>query len=422
MRLINEVYTQLCVLIVLITALLFLFRRSPVYHILSDIEIDTYEYPSEFHEEFTRKLVGNVSKDRLNRLLTELSGLFPDGRYYNSEYGYRSALYFYDVLQGFTIKDPGRFTVSRFDHAKRRQPSLIFRIQGRTDQVVVVGCHIDSINLNPFGRAPGVDDNLSGIGVILEAMYIFTNDSLIDEELENTLEFHFYAAEELGSLGSREVFAKYREENRKVLAMLQQDMTGYTKGSEERGLGKHFGVVSDYSSVTLTTFIKQLISKYSSIKYLETRCNKVCSDQISPLMSGYPGAYVLESTIEASNPHIHTEDDTLEWINLDHVEEHAKLVVAFLAELGFNEIRRADNVQDFVNFGYYDFLVLFSTNDTHRLVWCVILFTVCVSIAASIYSDLEEHRTATERDESVIPLAHSPRSFQSHQRKLSKAA
>ena len=47
----------------------------------------------------------------------------------------------------------------------------------------------------------------------------------------NTLEFHFYGGEEGGLLGARDVFNRYAATGVDVLAVLNQDMTGYSSNN-----------------------------------------------------------------------------------------------------------------------------------------------------------------------------------------------
>src|SRR5690606_15141813 len=109
---------------------------------------------------------------------------------------------------------------------KWQQSSLIARIPGRTNKTVVIGAHQDSINLflPSFLAAPGADDDGSGTVTILESFRAITNSDLMKDGLENTLEFHWYSAEEGGLLGSQDVFRSYERDGRDVVAMLQQDM------------------------------------------------------------------------------------------------------------------------------------------------------------------------------------------------------
>ena len=81
------------------------------------------------------------------------------------------------------------------------QSSIIARIPGRTAKTVVIGAHQDSINLflPSLLGAPGADDDGSGTVTILEAFRVLVKhlkDS--GEQLEQTVEFMWYSAEEGG--------------------------------------------------------------------------------------------------------------------------------------------------------------------------------------------------------------------------------
>ena len=93
---------------------------------------------------------------------------------------------------------------------------------------VVIGAHQDSINLflPSILSAPGADDDGSGTVTILEALRVLlTSDDFARGNAENTVEFHWYSAEEGGLLGSQAIFSEYAKTGRDVRAMLQQDMT-----------------------------------------------------------------------------------------------------------------------------------------------------------------------------------------------------
>lgn len=80
--------------------------------------------------------------------------------------------------------------------------------------------------------APGADDNGSGTVTNMEALRLYTENFLKRGfRPNNTVEFHFYSAEEGGLLGSLDVFTAYAKQKKHVRAMLQQDMTGYVSGS-----------------------------------------------------------------------------------------------------------------------------------------------------------------------------------------------
>lgn len=71
----------------------------------------------------------------------------------------------------------------------------------------------------------GSDDNGSGSTTILEAFRVLlTNSTIAAGGSPNTIEFHFYAGEEAGLLGSQAIFNSYSSSKRTISAMLNQDM------------------------------------------------------------------------------------------------------------------------------------------------------------------------------------------------------
>lgn len=164
-----------------------------------------------------------------------------------------------------TIKAAGaeeRVRAEHFEHPWG-QHSVIATIPGRTNATVVVGAHQDSINLwlPSVLAAPGADDDGSGTVTILEAFRVLLQHSDAAGRLENTLEFHWYSAEEGGLLGSQAVFSAYERDGRDVKAMLQQDMTGYVAATLDAGKPESVGVVVDYVDPNLTEFIKKVIDE-----------------------------------------------------------------------------------------------------------------------------------------------------------------
>lgn len=102
----------------------------------------------------------------------------------------------------------------------------------------------------------------SGSVTILEAFRVLLTDSRVASgQAANTIEFHWYAAEEGGLLGSQAVFTNYKNSGKVVKAMLQQDMTGYVKPGTKEAVG----VITDYVDAGLTSFIKKVVTAVSRI-------------------------------------------------------------------------------------------------------------------------------------------------------------
>lgn len=197
---------------------------------------------------------------------------------------------------------------------------------------MVIGAHQDSINLwlPSILAAPGADDDGSGTVTILEAFRVLLiSDAVKQGKLENTVEFHWYSAEEGGLLGSQAIFQSYEREGRDVKAMLQQDMTGYVQKTIDSGKPLSVGVIVDFVDKKLTDFIKKVITEYCSIPFVETKCGYACSDHASASKAGYPSAFVIESSFEDSDDRIHTTDDKIKYLSFDHMLQHARMTLAY---------------------------------------------------------------------------------------------
>ncbi|KAF1845110.1 Zn-dependent exopeptidase [Cucurbitaria berberidis CBS 394.84] len=278
-------------------------------------------------------LIAKLSTSNMQTKLTTFSNF--QNRYYKSSFGKQSSEWLLSQVQAVvTASGVSGATVRAFSHPSWTQNSVIATIPGKSTNTIVIGAHQDSVNGNSpaAGRAPGADDDGSGTFTILEALRVLLTDSRVASgQAPNTIEFHWYAAEEGGLLGSQAIFTDYKNKGKVVKAMLQQDMTGYVKP----GVKESVGVITDFVDAGLTTFIKKVITAYCTIPFVETKCGYACSDHASASKAGYPSAFVIESAMDDTSKFIHTAQDTLSTISFSHMLEHAKLTVGLAYELGF---------------------------------------------------------------------------------------
>ena len=225
------------------------------------------QFPTELgHVDVVKPLAKQLSKDNMREHLVKFTSFHT--RYYKSEHGVKSAIWLHEQVQK-TIDDSGASefgaTVQKFDHPWG-QFSIIATIPGRSNRTIVIGAHQDSINLflPSILPAPGADDDGSGTVTTLEAMRVLLqSEDIAQGNASNTVEFHWYSAEEGGLLGSQAVFSQYRKDNRDVKAMLQQDMTGYVQGTLDAGRPESVGVITDFVDEGLTEFIKTVVTDVS---------------------------------------------------------------------------------------------------------------------------------------------------------------
>ncbi|PHH85212.1 hypothetical protein CDD83_748 [Cordyceps sp. RAO-2017] len=291
------------------------------------------------HQEEVRELAKHLDKSHMNARLRHLSN-YPT-RFYKSDAGRQASDWILKDISDSIKRARAADVVSvkSFPH-EWRQHSVIATIPGRTNSTIVIGAHLDSVNqFQPLmNTAPGADDDGSGTVTTMEVFdALLAHPDVAGGKAENTIEFHWYSAEEGGLLGSQAIFQSYKKDGRDVKAMLQQDMTGYVKGTIDDGQKESVGVVVDFVDRDLTDFIKVVIKEYCNIPFVETKCGYACSDHASASKAGYPSAFVIESKFEYHNPHIHTAQDTLDRLSFDHMLEHARMTLGLAYELGFHK-------------------------------------------------------------------------------------
>ena len=199
----------------------------------------------------------------------------------------------------------------------------------KSDEVVILGGHADSIAgmFGGSGKAPGADDNASGIATITEVIKILMNNNY---KPKRTVQFMGYSAEEVGLLVSKEIAASYKAKGIKVIGVMQLDMTLF-KGTAD----KDIVMMADFTNGAQNEFLGKLIDEYVKVSWGYSRCGYGCSDHASWTANGYPSSFPFEATMEDINHKIHTPNDTLQTSGGDakHAAKFAKLATAFVVEL-----------------------------------------------------------------------------------------
>ncbi|KAK7956710.1 Leucine aminopeptidase 1 [Apiospora aurea] len=270
------------------------------------------------HQSEANPLIARLSQSNLQTWTNALANFY--NRYYKGTYAAASAQWMYDTARSAASSNSA-ITVKQFSHSYN-QPSVIAAIPGTSGEVVVVSAHYDSVGTSTSGRAPGADDNASGVVVVLEALRVLAEAKF---KPANTLEFHFYSGEEGGLQGSRGVMQSYARSGVKVLAVMNQDMTGYSPNNV-------IAVYTDYVDAGLTSYLQKLVPVYTQLKVATDRCGYACSDHGSARDAGYPAAYVCDEVMADSSPYIHSANDAVPTLSFPHMLQHAKLTVGFLVE------------------------------------------------------------------------------------------
>lgn len=211
-------------------------------------------------------MIKDLDKNEIQKNLEKFTSFHT--RYYKSDYGRQSSEWLLSKINSI-IKDAGadkHVSAAAFPHTWQ-QSSIIVTIPGKSNRTVVIGAHQDSINLwlPSILAAPGADDDGSGSMTILEVLRtLLKSKDVVEGKADNTIEFHWYSAEEGGLLGSQAIFKSYEQDGRDVKAMLQQDMTGFVQRTLDAGKPESVGVITDFVDAGLTDFIKKVIVEVCS--------------------------------------------------------------------------------------------------------------------------------------------------------------
>jgi leucyl aminopeptidase len=280
-----------------------------------------------------QNMLTQVNEFSIRETILKLSSF--KNRYYKAQTGVDSQAW---LKKSWETLSAGRTDVSvdYFKHSSFPQPSIIMTVEGTTmkDEIVVIGGHADSI-AGYWGRerarAPGADDNASGIATITEVIRVMMDSSY---KPQRTIKFMAYAAEEVGLLGSKAIANDFKANGKKVVGVVQFDMTNH-KGTSDLDIV----FMTDFTNQAQTKFMGTLIDTYiPGVTWGYSKCGYGCSDHASWHNAGYPASMPFESTMGDINGKIHTKNDTIDAQHshgtADHAEKFTRLGVAFMVEMG----------------------------------------------------------------------------------------
>ncbi len=253
-------------------------------------------------------------------------------RYYTTANGTDASNW---LKQKWTSMAAGRsdISVTQFTHAAFPQKSVILTMSGtdNASEVVVLGAHLDSINQNgttETTRAPGADDDASGIATITEVLRVMIAQGY---KPRRTIKMIGYAAEEVGLRGSQEIALSHKSSNTNVVGVMQLDMTNY------KGSPSDIYLYTDYTDSQQNDFVARLIQTYlPTLTIGYDKCGYGCSDHASWFNQGYVTSMPFETAFTQDNPYIHSANDT--YANMGSQAVHAlkfgRMAMAYAVELG----------------------------------------------------------------------------------------
>jgi Zn-dependent M28 family amino/carboxypeptidase len=233
---------------------------------------------------------------------------------------------------------------------------VIATLKGETDDIVMMGGHIDSLNLEvdaETGRAPGANDDASGVAASLETCRI-----LAGQKRRNTLKFVAFSGEEQGLLGSTALAKRAKAEGWKVQAVLSNDTVGSSSNLAGQKNDKQVRVFSEegegHHSRELARYIEWLVNhevKDFSIKLVFRRDRFGRGGDHTPFVAeGFNAVRFVEVHEEYTRQH--TPNDVIDHMDFAYLAKVTQANVSSLSSLGDARpgpaqlrVQRADNHQ-----------------------------------------------------------------------------
>jgi len=289
-----------------------------------DVNVDAI--PTALRYQTTvRSIIPTSDSVRVEAFIRQMAS-YPN-RYYQHQNGVDSQRWLLTQVRNAVVGYPTAVEITEVTHSFM-QKSIIAKIQGSNpslrSEIVIIGAHQDSINTAGASlNAPGADDNASGSAVVLETLRTLVSARFVPKR---TLEFHWYAGEERGLLGSADIARSYYSDGKTIVSMVNFDVPGYHVAGND-----NVGIYTDRTDATLNALLRLIVDAYLNYGWVNRTCGYGCSDHASWTTYGYPASMPAEQRL---HPQMHSIGDNMANVGMTQVMEFVKLSVAYMIEVG----------------------------------------------------------------------------------------
>ncbi len=189
----------------------------------------------------------------------------------------------------------------------------------------IVGGHYDSTSQNPRSAAPGAEDNATGVAGVLELARIFAQANP-----KTSIAFIAFDGEEDGLFGSKAHVAGLSEQERKnVKGVINMDMIGYAKNSEQLAVLLETEVLAK----PLAEKLRAAAEEFTALE-IYTTFNAWGSDHVPYLNAGIPAVLTIDNDWD-KYPAYHKTTDLIGNVVPAMAAEILKMNAATIAELAY---------------------------------------------------------------------------------------
>jgi len=213
--------------------------------------------------------------------------------------------------------------------------NVICTKSGDSKELILICAHYDTILKSDFedidSKAPGANDNASGVASILEIARI-----LCFLETKYDIQFVFFSGEEQGLWGSKHYAIDLKTANTDIHLLINLDMcgeTGYLSSDKTTNIdvdNGQTGVVSsnNEASQLYGLTMEQMAKTYTD---LDVEFDPIDESDYMPFEArGYVCIGAYDGSAISSNPHYHSSSDIPSNLNMDFLTSVTKMVLAMI--------------------------------------------------------------------------------------------
>lgn len=227
---------------------------------------------------------------------------------------------------------------TNIDNKEYQLKNIICEKKGENNKMIIICAHYDCIMEDlhdSTSRAPGANDNASGVSAILEMARV-----LINEKLSYTIQFILFSGEEQGLHGSVQYSKFIKENNLQLFRLINLDMIGYPQLNpgiviieRDNNSDPIHNRVSENDNLSIET--GEIMARMAKFNNLEFDLDSIYNSDYEPFEArGYVVIGAYDGSAENINPHYHNSSDTLSLIDWKYLTLVTKMVLATVMTLG----------------------------------------------------------------------------------------
>ena len=276
-----------------------------------------------------------VSKYNIDRWINDLTSFH--NRHSKSENIDKAAYWIINQLKQFGYnnnENNGNVYDHKYTEEGYQLKNIICHKQGATNKIILFCAHYDTILMRDFedivSRAPGADDNASGVSALLEISRLISQ-----LDFEYSIRFAFFSGEEQGLWGSKHYAEYIKDRKEDLYAVINLDMCGepgFLATNNTTNIDVDDGTTGSVStnneaSQILGQKMEQMAEDYTD---MGVEYDPIAYSDYMPFEArGYICIGAYDGSAIERNKHYHSDDDVPPNLNMDFLTSVTKMVLAF---------------------------------------------------------------------------------------------